>query len=262
MKDICQDLRDEYDALDAIVADIGEEGLDTVTPFFEWTVRDEITHIAYFDEAGKLAATDPQAFTDHMTQLLEGIVEYDDLHKKVAAVGRDMSASDLMDWWRKERTALIDALAACDPKDRLPWYGPDMSARSFATARLMETWAHGQDVVDALKADRPATDRLLHVAHIGFITFKWSFVNRKLDIPEQAVRVELTSPSGKIWTFGPDETDNMVKGSALDFCLAATQRRNAADTKLEVVGDVAAQWMSIAQTFAGPPETPPAPGAR
>ncbi len=262
MKDICQDLRDEYDALDAIVADIGEEGMDTVTPFYGWTVRDEITHIAYFDEAGKLAATDPQAFNDHMTKMLEGIVEYDDLHKKVAAVGRDMSAPDLMKWWRDERNALIDALAACDPKDRLPWYGPDMSARSFATARLMETWAHGQDVVDALKADRQATDRLQHVAHIGFITFKWSFLNRKLDLPEQVVRVELTSPSGQSWVFGPEQDDNIVKGSALDFCLAATQRRNVADTKLEVIGHVASQWMSIAQTFAGPPEEPPAPGAR
>ena len=262
MKQLCQDLRDEYNALDAIVADIGEEGMDTVTPFYGWTVRDEITHIAYFDEAGRIAANDRQAFMDNMTKLLEGIKDFDDVHRKVHEIGRAMSASDLISWWRKEREAQIQALEAKDPKDRLPWYGPDMSARSFVTARLMETWAHGQDVADALKVERPVADRLKHVAHIGFITYKWSFLNRKMDPPAEEMRVELESPSGELWAFGPEGAENVVRGTALDFCLVATQRRNVADTGIITVGEGAKQWMSIAQAFAGPPENPPEPGER
>lgn len=262
MKDICRDLKDEYDALDAIVANLDEQTMNTVTPFFGWTIRNEIVHIAYFDEAGKLAATDPKAFAEHTANLMQGIKNDKDLHKKAHDAGQAMSVPETMAWWRENRTALVNALLKCDPKDRLPWYGPDMGARSFATARLMETWAHGQDVVDTLKIVRPGTDRLSHVAHIGFITFGWTFVNRSLDIPKDPVRVEITSPSGQVWTYGPQQAKNLVKGSALDFCLVVTQRRNVADTSLKVTGKVAKQWMSIAQAFAGPPENPPAPGAR
>ena len=176
--------------------------------------------------------------------------------------GGKKNAQELMDWWRKERAEELQALEALDPKDRLPWYGPDMSALSFATARLMETWAHGQDVLDALGVKRKATSRLAHVAHIGFITFKWSFVNRQLPAPEKTVRVELNGPDGALWTFGDEGSDQVVKGDALDFCLVVTQRRNVADTGLEVTGGVAEEWMKIAQAFAGPPENPPAPGQR
>ncbi|MBI9075521.1 MAG: TIGR03084 family protein [Desulfatibacillum sp.] len=262
MKDICNDLKSEYDALDALVANLDDKALDTVTPFFGWTIRDEISHIAFFDEAGKLAATDLEAFNQQLQGLIEGIKDFDDVHKRVHAIGRKKNAVELMAWWREERAAELKALEALQPKDRLPWYGPDMSARSFATARLMETWAHGQDVVDALGADREATDRLAHVAHIGFITFKWSFVNRQASVPEKTVRVELTSPSGEIWTLGSGDTDQVVKGDALDFCLVVTQRRNVGDTGLVVTGDTARQWMEFAQAFAGPPETPPVPGQR
>ncbi|WP_028314874.1 TIGR03084 family metal-binding protein [Desulfatibacillum aliphaticivorans] len=262
MKDICKDLKAEYDALDAIVAGLDDKGLDQETPFFGWTIRDEISHIAFFDEAGRLSATDKEGFQKQMQWLLEGIKDFDDVHKKVHALGRGKTAQELMAWWREERTAELKALEALDPKDRLPWYGPDMSALSFATARLMETWAHGQDVVDALGAQREATDRLSHVAHIGFITFKWAYVNRQAPVPEKTVRVELKSPSGADWNFGDENTDQLVKGDALDFCLVVTQRRNVGDTGLEVVGDVAKEWMEIAQAFAGPPETPPALGQR
>ena len=262
MKEICKDLKAEYDALDAIVAGLDDKALDTVTPFFGWTIRDEISHIAFFDEAGRLAATDKDGFQKQMQWLLEGIQDFDDVHKKVHALGREKNAAELLAWWRKERTEELQALEALTPKDRLPWYGPDMSAVSFATARLMETWAHGQDVFDALGLQREATDRLAHVAHIGFITFKWSYVNRQLPVPEKTVRVELTSPSGETWTFGDKETDQVVKGNAQDFCLVVTQRRNVGDTGLEITGDIAKEWMAMAQAFAGPPENPPAPGQR
>ncbi|MBW1898520.1 MAG: TIGR03084 family protein [Deltaproteobacteria bacterium] len=262
MKNTCRDLSLEYDALDAIVSGLDESEWEIITPFYGWTIKDEISHIAYFDEAAKLSATSQELFGKQMEKMLEGFTDFDEMHKKVNAVGGKLPVSDLLSWWRKERTLLIKAYEKLDPKDRLPWYGPTMSARSSATARLMETWAHGQDIVDALKIKRPATERLKHIAHIGVTTFGWSFKNRGMEVPEEKVRVELTGPAGDLWTWGPEDANDIVRGPAQDFCLVVTQRRSLADTKIQIEGDTAEKWMQIAQAFAGPPENSPAQGER
>lgn len=256
MKKICKDLEDEYESLDAIVSGLDEAGWETKTPFFEWTVKDEIAHITFFDGTARLSTTDPEAFNEHVKALFGGKIEaMDQLN-----VLKKMAYPDLLRYWREERSALVKALSSLGPKDRLPWYGPSMSAVSFATARLMETWAHGQDVADALGVSRPATDRLYHIAHLGNITYGWSFTNRQMEAPQVPVRVELASPSGELWTRGPEEARDIIRGSVLGFCLVVTQRRHFADTDLVITGDAAEKWMSVAQCFAGPPETGPGPG--
>lgn len=262
MKDICKDLFDEYESLDSIVSGLSDSEWEKVTPFYGWTIKDEISHIAYYDEAASLSATSPEQFAKHMEKMLEGFTSFDNMHAKVNSVGGRLPVKDLLEWWRSKRNHLLAEYQKLDPKDRLPWYGPTMSARSSATARLMETWAHGQDIVDALKVSRIGTDRLKHIAHIGVSTFGWTFKNRGIALPAKKVQVRLTGPSGDIWSWNPEETDEIVKGSAEDFCLVVTQRRNAADTKLEITGQIAMQWMKIAQAFAGPPEDGPVPGAR
>ena len=176
------------------------------------------------------------------------------------AVLENMNYPDLLKWWREERNVLINALARMGPKDRLPWYGPSMSAVSFATARLMETWAHGQDVVDALGVSRLATDRLRHIAHLGNITFGWSFTNRQMEVPQVPVRVELIAPSGELWSWGPEDAGDIIRGSALGFCLVVVQRRHYADTDLIITGETAQKWMTVAQCFAGPPALGPGSG--
>jgi uncharacterized protein (TIGR03084 family) len=253
---ICKDLKDEYEALDILVAGLEGAGWESKTSFFEWTVKDEIAHIAFFDGTARLAATDPEPFKEHVKALFGGQAEA----MAQLTVLKKMAYPDLLRYWREERTALVNALSRLGQKDRLPWYGPSMSAVSFATARLMETWAHGQDVVDALKLNRPATDRLYHIAHLGNITFGWSFINRQMEAPQVPVRVELTSPSGAVWTWGPEGARDIIRGSVLGFCLVVTQRRHYADTDLVITGDTAEKWMSLAQCFAGPPETGPGPG--
>jgi uncharacterized protein (TIGR03084 family) len=140
-----------------------------------------------------------------------------------------------------------------DPSTRLPWYGPPMSAASSVTARLMETWAHGQDIADALGVTRQPTTRLRHVAHLGVATREFSFRLRGLPVPAAPVRVELTAPDGAIWAWGPADAPERVAGSAVDFCLLVTQRRHQADTGLLTSGRAAAEWLAIAQAFAGPP---------
>jgi uncharacterized protein (TIGR03084 family) len=178
-----------------------------------------------------------------------------------------MAPAALLDAWRDNRRSLARAAATLDDSARVEWYGPSMSAKSFLTARLMEVWAHGQDVVDAVHeagmvASRPPTDRLRHIAQLGVITRGWSYVNRGMEVPAGDVRVELQAPSGETWTWGPDDGPDAVRGPAEDFCLVVTQRRHPHDTRLEVVGDVARDWLVHAQAFAGAPTDGPAPATQ
>jgi uncharacterized protein (TIGR03084 family) len=258
MKQICADLASEQQELDAFVADLDEDGWNTMTPAEDWTIKDQIRHLAYFDDRARLAATDPEAFKAYLKESMENLESY---LKHLETAGSDLSGAETLEWWRKERQELIAAIAPMDRKTRLPWYGPDMSVMSSATARLMETWAHGQDIVDALGQTRQPTDRLRHVAHIGVRTFGWSYINRQMEVPDKEVRVELTGPSGDLWTWGPEGADNQVKGQAEDFCLVVVQRRHLADTDLSVTGEIAKEWMLLCQAYAGPPGDGRQPGA-
>jgi uncharacterized protein (TIGR03084 family) len=127
-----------------------------------------------------------------------------------------------------------------------------MSPASSVTARLMETWAHGQDIADALGVEVVPTGRLRHVADLGIRAMPYSYVVNRLAGPTETIRVELTAPDGARWSWGPADAANSVTGEALDFCRVVTQRRHPDDTGLVVTGPVAQQWISIAQAFAGP----------
>ena len=229
---------------------------DTPTPAEPWTVRDQITHLAWFDEAAVRAVTDPEAFRAEVRTMIEDGLDTDAL----AATYRSMPGEEVAAWFGTARRTMTDALAALDPKARIPWYGPDMGAASFVTARLMETWAHGQDVADALGATREPTGRLRHIAQIGVRALPWSFAVHGRPVPAEPVRVELTLPGGEPWAAGPDDAADTVRGPALDFCLVVTQRRHLGDAGLTVSGPVAAEWMGIAQAFAGPPGAGRRPG--
>lgn len=142
----------------------------------------------------------------------------------------------------------------------MPWYGPDMSLASFITARLMETWAHGQDVVDALGAPPVVSHRLRHVCHLGVAARPYSFSVHGVEDPGDPIRVEVTGPAGEVWSWGPEDAADRVAGTAVDFALVVTRRRHPDDTTLSVTGAAARRWMSIAQCFAGPPGEGRRPG--
>ncbi len=260
MKQICSDLAWEQEHLDALVSGLDAAGWALATLCNGWTVKDEICHLAYFDHTARLAATDPDAFTRHMIADLGNIKSMDEVTGITLAKGRAMITADLHAWWREERRQLIGALSALNPRERLPWYGPPMSALSFATARLMETWAHGQDVYDALKKKRPVSPGLQDIAHLGVKTFSWSFSNRGMEVPDIPVRVALASRSGETWTWGDAAAAESVTGPAEDFCLVVTQRRHVDDTALICAGKTARRWMEVAQAFAGPPDNGPPAG--
>jgi uncharacterized protein (TIGR03084 family) len=209
-----------------------------------------VSHLAFFDDAATMAIVDPATFTVTADAALAAGGDPMEPH---LLRGRAMSGGDVLAWWRGARSAMAEAAGSLDAHVRVPWFGPPMGALSFVSARLMETWAHGQDVADALGVVRVPTARLRHVAHLGVRARPFSYVVRGLAVPDGAVRVELTGPAGEHWEWDGAGSPDLVAGSALDFCLVVTQRRNVADTRLMVQGPLASQWLAIAQAFAGPP---------
>jgi uncharacterized protein (TIGR03084 family) len=254
-----EDLAAEHQALGAVLARLTGAEWDLPTHAPGWLVRDQVAHLAHFDERARLAIVDADAFrADVMaTRAGGGVAEYE---ARYLARGRALTPPALLDWWQEAAHKLVFAARTVDAKARLPWYGLPMSAYSFMTARLMETWSHGLDVVDVVGLPRPDTDRLRHVVFLGVRTRSFSYVNRGLPADETPVHVELTAPSGAIWTHGEATADNRIAGSASDFCRVVTQRRHVADTDLRVTGPSAVEWMRLAQAFAGPPGQGRRPG--
>ncbi len=254
MEAICDDLLAEQQALDDFVAPLDEAGWSLPTPAAGWSIRDQISHLWFFDQRAAMALRDPDEFAADTEQLVAA-------GGTAASVlpGRSLTGAAMLAVWRDDRSALLSLARTVDPSARIPWYGPAMGARSFITARLMETWAHGQDVVDALGATREPTVRLKHVAHIGVRARPFSYLINGMAVPAAAVHVALTAPDGSLWEWDAS-ADDSVRGSALDFCLAVTQRRHLADTSLQIAGDAATEWMRIAQAFAGEPGNGRAPG--
>lgn len=251
---LLRDLVAEEHDLDALVTGLDEDGWSTPTPAEGWTVRDQVAHLAATEEWATLALSDPDGFRAAFEQLATDPVARAEEVRTGLMGRRPPEGLEVLAWWQARRSEMIERLREHGARDRLPWFGPDMSAMSFATARLMETWAHGVDVADALGVDRAPTNRLRHVADLGVRTRGFAYVSRGLDVPTPPIRVDLAAPDeDDVWSWGPAEAADSVLGPALDFCLVVTQRRNPADTDLAVTGATATEWMGIAQAFAGAP---------
>lgn len=260
--DVLADLLAEQNALDPIVRGLTADGWATPTASPRWTVTEQVAHLTYFDHAAAFAIEYPERWDEETTRLF-GAAGEGDAGVDALTLGpvRDLPAADRHAAWVDGRAALAAAAGGLAEDARIPWYGPSMGAKSFLTARLMECWAHGQDIVDAVGAERVATDRLRHIAQLGFITRGWTYLNRGLEMPEGEIRLALDAPSGALWTWGPDDAPASVSGAAEDFCLVVTQRRNLADVTLDVQGHAALDWMGKAQAFAGPPTDGPTAGS-
>jgi uncharacterized protein (TIGR03084 family) len=257
-----EDLKLEADELHAFLKTLEPADWQRPTGFMTWTPWDVVAHLHFFDRVSLVALEGEEAFTARRDELMKSMGEGVSNQQIARREFGDLSPDALLERWIGDCHDMADQLGASDPKRRLPWFGPDMGVRMFTTARFMETWAHGQEIYDLKKVKRTHTDRIKNVATIGVRTFGWTFVNRGLDIPGAPPYVRLVAPSGAIWEWNePNETER-VTGDAVEFCQVVTQTRNVADTSLEVVGDVAKQWMAIAQCFAGGPADPPKPGER
>ena len=244
------DLADEVAALAAVVDGLDEAALRSPTPAAGWDVADQLAHLAAFDGHATTSVVEPERFRAELAAALD---RGEDPIAAATARGRAIGPVASRAWWHEASAGFAVATDGLDGRARLPWYGPDMGAMSFVTARLMETWAHGQDVRDAVGSPPSVSDRLRHVADIGVRARPFSYVVRGLEVPSAPLRVELVAPDGSAWTWGPDGVVDVIAGPALDLCLLVTQRRHRDDLDLDVRGPAAEEWVGIAQAFAGAP---------
>ncbi|MFN3004108.1 TIGR03084 family metal-binding protein [Mycolicibacterium wolinskyi] len=247
---IVADLRAESDELDTLVADLPDSGWATATPAPGWTIAHQIAHLLWTDRVSLIAITDEPGFNDLLAEAMKNPTGFVDAGAEELAL---TPPGRLLADWRETRGRLHDELLRVADGRKLPWFGPPMSAASMATARMMETWAHGLDVADALGVRRPATARLRSIAHIGVRTRDFAFTVNGLTPPAEPFRVELRAPDGSMWAWGPEDAAQRVTGAAEAFCMLVTQRRTPSELDVTADGADAAKWLTIAQAFAGPP---------
>jgi len=254
-----QDFLQESNALYSLLEPLGDKDLNQITQFRYWTISDVIQHLLVWNRVAYLSLSDEDLAISILQRVMAQEFNFRALENELLD---GLQGRELIQTWQKNYTLITEGFASADPKRRLKWAGPSMSARSSVSARLMETWAHGQEIYDILAVKRVDTDRILSIAHLGVNTFGWTYSNRGQEIPAQRPNIELIAPSGDHWTWSETDSDNNIFGNAVDFCQVVTQTRNIHDTNLKVEGDVAKEWMATAQCFAGDATDPPAPGSR
>lgn len=246
---VVSDLAAEHAGLADLVTGIDESDWRTVTPADGWDVADSVSHLYFFDIRAALAIRDADAFARDTQEMMASFATGGD---PSVARGRSVTGHELLVDWKARSADLIEAGRSADKSVRVPWYGPSMSLASFLTARLMETWAHGVDVADALGKPIVTSARLKHICHIGFLARPNSYRSRNLPVPDADIALRLVAPDGSTWSWGNDDAPESITGSALDFALLVTQRRHVVDTALVAEGPLAREWTTIAQAFAGP----------
>jgi uncharacterized protein (TIGR03084 family) len=250
LTDLRADLAAETADLRGVLAAVPSDDLHRPTPAAGWSIADQLTHLAYFDDAARRAIEDPDAFR---ADAADAMAMGPDFPDRIAAQFRSLTGQAVLDWFDSSRAKLLAAVETCDGGMRIPWYGVEMSVASSTTARIMETWAHGQDIVDALGVTLAPTHRLRHIAHIGISARPFTYKIRGKAVPEAPLRIELDAPDGSVWTWGPEGATDVVRGDAFEFCRVVTQRTDVADTALHVAGAAAQEWIEIAQAYAGAP---------
>lgn len=255
-----QDFLSEAETLSEVLEDLPDADWHRPTQFKGWTINDVISHLNFWNHAADLSWRDPEAF-QHFTKDIPAAMRAGSM-RPVEASAFPQAGRDLFLIWRDLYRDMGRRWSAIDPKTRVAWMGPDMSARSMMTARQMEIWAHGQEIFDVLGLDQPQRDSIRNIVVLGVNTFGWSHRVRGIAVPDRIPSLHLRSPSGDLWVFGNEGEGELIEGPAVEFAQVVTQTRNVADTQLSVSGPIATQWMQTAQCFAGPPETPPPPGAR
>ncbi len=256
------DFLDESEALHQLVAPLSDVDLEQKTAFKDWTLNNVLGHLHMWNYAADLSLIDEAAFLAFYEKVGGHVANGGTLTGFEEKWLDGLNGQALIATWRQYYGEIAEHFREADPSMRVKWAGPDMSVRSSITARLMETWAHGQEVYDVLGKVRKNIDLIRNIVVLGVNTYGWTFSVRGEEPPMPRPYLSLTAPSGELWTYNEPGDNELIEGQAEEFCQVVTQVRNIADTKLKVIGDNATNWMSKAQCFAGGPETPPAPGTR
>jgi len=261
MRAILSDLVAEQQQLDQFLQTLRDRQWRTPTPAHGWTIQDTVSHLAHTEEFAAQVLVNGEARLK-----TEGIADVDAWTEAGVERGRGRRHQEIIEWWRFGRADVVDALSRMLATDRVAWLHGSMSTQSFAAVRLMETWAHGLDVKGAIldritPLDAPPDDeeeyvdpladttRLRHIASLGHRALPFAFEQAGEDFPKQGIRVEVMGPFYSAWRYGPEDTDQVIKGKAADWCRVVVQRQSAQDTGLKAVGEFAETALQIARTY-------------
>lgn len=246
---VVADLTADAEEVDQLVANLDAEWWDAATPAPGWTVANQIAHLAFIFRIAGMSAADPAGFSAMASSLQGG---FDAAVNAALADYAGDPPEVLLSRWRAERDAGIKALAAVPADQLVPWLVNPLPPAVLAGAGMMELFGHGQDIADTLGVPRHRTDRLAHLVDFAVRVRNFGYEARGRTPPTEEFRFEITSPSGALWSFGPEAAQQRVLGSAEDFCLLVTRRRHRADLDLRAEGVHADAWLDIAQAYRGP----------
>jgi len=256
------DFCDESNAIYDLLSNIDDDQFNESTLFKGWTFNNVIGHLHVWNYAADISLKDGDEWKEFSNNVLKAFGAGSTFSQFEETIIKGAKGKDLLNIWKDYYSSMTERFAAADPKKRVKWMGPDMSVRSSISARHMETWAHAQALYDSLGVDRKNEDRIKNIVIIGNNTFKYCYTINKIPLPSETPYLKLISPSGELWEFNDKKNKNIIEGLAEEFCQVVTQVRNIKDVNLTVKGDIANEWMSIAQCFAGGAEKPPEPGTR
>jgi uncharacterized protein (TIGR03084 family) len=240
------DLEAEQRGLQDLVRGVAPGDWLRPTPAWGWDVRDTIGHLADTDE---VAADTMTGGPDSLTARGARSASSEDVTYRGVLRARRVSGPEVLAWWERAAARERELLAGLDPGARVPW-GLGMKPRSFVSARLMETWAHGLDVHAALGIKAVDTDRLALVAWLATRALPYAYSVAGYDPPDEPLRVELTLPSGNLWTDGPPDAPCRITGPAGEYCRVFTQRlARSAAVHLVATGAAADAALSVARAF-------------
>ncbi len=260
MREILSDLVAEQQHLDQFLQTLGvrQWALETAAP--GWSIQDTVSHLAATEEfAAEVLEQGPTRIKEEM------VTDIDEWTQRGVERGRGRRHQEIIEWWRFGRADVVEALSRMLATDRVPWLNGEMSARSFAAIRLMETWAHGLDIKAAILgrmeplAEPPQEDedpdpladtsRLRHIASLGQRSLPFAFERAGEEFPKSGIRVEVMGPLYAAWRFGPEDTDQVIKGMAGDWCRVVVSRQDAAETGLQAVGEYAEMALRLARVY-------------
>ncbi|MEC3975181.1 TIGR03084 family metal-binding protein [Amycolatopsis sp. H20-H5] len=249
LQETIDDLTADAEEVDRLVAGLEPGEWATPTPAPGWSVTHQIGHLAFIFKIAGMSAGEPEAFVAMTKSLSAG---FDAAVNGALAAYVNDPPEVLLTRWRAERDAGIKALAAVPADQLVPWLVNPLPPAVLACAGMMELFGHGQDIADALGVRREYTDRIAHLVGFAVRVRDFGYEARNLTPPEQEFRFELTSPSGALWAFGPEDAEQRVTGKAADFCLLVTRRRHRDDLDLSARGAEADRWLDLAQAYRGP----------
>ncbi len=106
------------------------------TPAKGWTIHDTVSHLASTETLAAKVIAEGQSALDGVD-----VSDIDAWTAEGVKIGRGKRYQEVIEWWRNGRADVVDALSHMEAGDRIPWLYSSVSAKAFASLRLMETWA-------------------------------------------------------------------------------------------------------------------------